>query len=75
MFSLHPVNNNAIDETNPKTQITIQLLNITHFSNNNWDTARFDPGFGDQTWPRFFAPQATEYSNDKNVPIGKSPIL
>ena len=54
MFSLHPVNNNIIDATNPKTHIAIQPLNIIHFSNNNWDTARFDPGFGDQTWPRFF---------------------
>ncbi len=75
MFSLHPVNNKAADATNPKPQITIQLLNIILFSNNSRDIGLVSSRFWDETRLRFFAPRPSEYSNEKKVTISKSPIF
>jgi hypothetical protein len=74
MFSLHPVNINAIDTTNPYTHIA-QLLNIMHFSNNSRDIGLVSCRLWNETRRRFFAPHPSEYSNDKIVTISKSPIL
>jgi hypothetical protein len=75
MFSLHPVNINAIDATNPYTDSAFQLLNIIYYSNIPLGYGLVSSLFWNETRPRFFAPHPSEYSNEKIVTISKSPIL
>jgi hypothetical protein len=75
MFSLHPVNINAIDATNPYTDTAIHLLNIIYYSNIPLGYGLVSSRFWDETRPRFFAPHPSEYSKEKNVAISKSPIF